>query len=317
MPVSAELEARYGPDEDTLRAREIEHNKTVAEAAKWERDLKNVKFGDNKRKRKNDEEPEKKELFRQKYTNGRLYEAVLIGGKPAFLVAGPDTFEVTEQIEFDGEIIKPLEQGMYINRPYAFSSKEEVDAYVDKAKHETIDSLYHKVKSIWAKYIDADDFHLSICAADTIYSYYQDKIGLTHYVFFVGNNSSGKSNNLRVFQQLAYRNMTSTDVTAANIYQFLGSDEDGQGTLCEDEADSIDEDREKMRIYKQGYTTGFPVLRTDTSYGRKQYAFNTFCFKAFAAERLPDSVKAKGFNQRVIEIPCFYGFPNFDITEVV
>ena len=49
--------------------------------------------------------------------------------------------------------------------------------------------------------------------ADTIYTYYQDKLGLTHYLFFVGNNSSGKSNNLRVLQYLAYRNMTSTDIT--------------------------------------------------------------------------------------------------------
>ena len=72
-----------------------------------------------------------------------------------------------------------------------------------------------------------------------------------------------------------------------------------------------------MRIYKNGYTTGRPILKTDTTYGRKQYRFNTFCFKAFAAERLPDSVKAKGFNQRIIEIPCVYGFPAYDISEVI
>ena len=71
-----------------------------------------------------------------------------------------------------------------------------------------------------------------------------------------------------------------------------------------------------MKIYKNGYTTGHPVHRTDTSFGRKQIKFNTFCFKAFGAERLPDSVKAKGFNQRTIELPCIYGFPQYDISEV-
>jgi len=40
----------------------------------------------------------------------------------------------------------------------------------------------------WKKYVDADDFHISICAADTIFTYFQDKIGLTHYLFFVWVN---------------------------------------------------------------------------------------------------------------------------------
>jgi hypothetical protein len=164
--------------------------------------------------------------------------------------------------------------------------------------------------------VDADDFHISICAADTLFTYYQDKIGLTHYLFFVGNNSSGKSNNLTVLHFLAYRNFTSTDITAANIYQFLGSGEEGQGTLCEDEADRIDEDRQKMAIYKNGNITGRPVARTDTSFGRKQLKLNTYCWKAFAAERFPDPVKAKGFNQRVIELQCSFGDPEQDIAEV-
>ena len=59
--------------------------------------------------------------------------------------------------------------------------------------------------------------------------------------------------------------MTSTDITSANIYQFLGGLEEGGGTICEDEADNIDDDKDKMRIYKNGYTTGHAVLRTDTS----------------------------------------------------
>jgi hypothetical protein len=141
-------------------------------------------------------------------------------------------------------------------------------------------------------------------------------MGLTHYLFFIGGNNCGKSNNLLVLKYLAYRNFTSTDMTAPNIYQFLGSGEEGQGTLCEDEADRIDDDRQKMAIYKNGYIKGFPVARTDTSFGRKQQKYNTFGFKAFAAERFPDPVKAKGFNQRVIELHCSSGNPQHDIAEV-
>jgi hypothetical protein len=223
-----------------------------------------------------------------------------------------------ESIQIDETtILKPLELISYINKPYTFKSEQEFFELVENTRGKNLDSLYKKVKSIWENYADADDFHVSICAADTIFTYFQDKIGLTHYLFFVGVNGSGKSNNLTALHFIAYRNMMSSGMTAANVYQFLGSREEGIGTICEDEADNIDEDREKMKVHKNGYTTGFPYHRTDTSSGRQQLKFNTFCFKAFAAEKLPDSVKAKGFKQRIIELPCVYGSPKYDISEVV
>lgn len=186
-----------------------------------------------------------------------------------------------------------------------------------RAQLETLDSLYRKIKAIVKKYVDADDFHVAIIAADVIFSYFQDKLGLTHYLFFVGGNASGKSNRLELFRLLAYRNMTSSDMTPANIFRYLGWSEEGIGTICEDEADNIDEDREKLKIYKNGNITGRPVLRMDDDGGIRQNRYFTFCFKAFAAERLPDSVKARGFLQRCIELPCMYGFPDYDIMEVV
>jgi hypothetical protein len=264
-----------------------------------------------------------KTTFIQKYSDDNLLaEAIIVDGIPYFAVS---------QLNPKGEVIitlersipisetsgyKPYEKEAYLNKPYTFKSKEYFESVIEDAKNENLDTTYKKVKSIWSTYIDADDFHISICAADTIFTYIQDKIGMTHYLYFVGNNGSGKSNNLLVLKFLAYRNFTSTDMTAANIYQFLGDREEGQGTLCEDEADRIDEDRQKMAIYKNGYITGFPVARTDTSHGRKQLKLNTYGFKAFAAERFPDSLKAKGFNQRVLEMPCYYGDPKEDIAEI-
>jgi hypothetical protein len=59
---------------------------------------------------------------------------------------------------------------------------------------------------------------------------------------------------------------------------------------------------------------GFPIFRMDTTFGRKQYRFFTYCIKALAAEKTSDSVKGKGFNQRIIELHCSPGFPQFDIS---
>lgn len=286
------------------------------------------KNGKTKQKPKSESQNNGKEIFAQRYTvDGSIAEAVIIQGRPKFAIAVPkvgnpdqvssialhDAIEIGEDM-----VIKPPEFNTYINKPYVFKSAQEFQELVQNIKEKNLDTLYKKVKSIWRKYIDADDFHISLCAADTIFTYFQDKIGLTHYLFFVGGNTSGKSNNLTVLHFLAYRNMMSSGMTAANIYTYLGSREEGLGTICEDEADNIDEDRDKMKVDKNGYTTGKPYHRTDMipGFGRLQNKFNTFCFKAFAAEKLPDSVIAKGFNQRTIELPCVYGFPAYDILEV-
>ena len=272
----------------------------------------------------NNDQKKKEEEVQRYILPGYLLESVTIGLENCFATAvyhnSNDKTEVSLAKEFELDektIVKPIDDASNLNKPYHFESKEEFYEVLDKARNATLDTIYKEVKSIWNKYIDADDTHITICAADTVFTYFQDRLGLTHYVFFVGDNDSGKSNNLTVFQLLGYRNMTSSDITSANIYQFLGSRDEGAGTICEDEADNIDNDHDKMRIYKNGYITGRYIYRTDTSFGRRQYRFNTFCFKAFAAERLPDPVKAKGFIQRIVRLNCTAGFRQDDISEVV
>jgi hypothetical protein len=305
------------------RIAKAKESKKITEAQKEFSRVLNENIGDVKVKKDSKERPAQ---YIQKYSKpggSLIAEAVIVGDIPYFAVARTtndngnvnitleDSIKVGDRTEY-----KPFELEAYLNKPYTFKSHEEFDETIEKAKHETRDTLHQKVKKIWSKYIDADDFHLSICAADIIFTYYQDKIGMTHYLFFVGNNNSGKSNNLLVLKHLAYRNFTASDMTAANIFTFLGSGEEGQGTLCEDEADRIDNDLQKMGIYKNGYIAGIQVPRTDVSVGRKQQKYNTYCFKAFAAEKFPDPVKAKGFNQRLVELQCYYGDPDEDISEV-
>jgi hypothetical protein len=203
------------------------------------------------------------------------------------------------------------------NRPYSFKSEDEFYSYIDRAKLETLDSLFDKVLAIWKKYIDGDEFHLKLCAADTIYTYFQDKLGMTHYLFFVADNDAGKSNNLTLFNILGYRNLMTTTMTHANVYNFLGHREEGVGTLCIDEFDNIEEYPEMMSILKSGYTKGFPVVRIiDTVHGRRQVRFFTYCFKVMAGERLPDELLARGYMQRTIVIKCLPGFPDYDISEI-
>lgn len=270
--------------------------------------------GDDKKK----QEDTRKDHFVQKFTNGTLAEAILIKGLPSFLqIDFNGDPSLKDKIELPSMILRPLDKIAYLNKPYEFESLDEIKSYIARAKLATIDSIYQKIKAVWTKYIDGNEEHISICAADTLFTYFQDKLGMCHYLIFVGDNNTGKSNNLVVFQQMGYRPLFDTSVTPANIYTYLGSISEGQGILLEDEADNLDQSPEKMRIYKVGYKSGTKVSRIETAHGRNQQSYWTYCFKAMSAERQPDSTTAKGFNERTFVIQCRAGMPKFDIAEVI
>jgi hypothetical protein len=286
--------------------------------------------GNGNGKSKKQKQEEEYDKSRQHYDYVQTYsdstvlaEAVIVGGKPFFAISHFDSTDITleKEIQLDDEkktILKPPEKVSYINKPYTFESEAHFSFCVNLAAREDLDSLNKMVKEIWKKYIDADDEHISICAADTVFTYFQDIIGMTHYLFFVGDNDSGKSNNLVVIHMLAYRNLMSLGISVANIYQFLGSRVEGAGTICEDEANQIDEDKDKMEVAKSGYTKGYPVVKTTiTPFGRYQSRFNTFCFKAYSAEKSPDSGKGRGLVQRLVKLRCTAGNPQYDILEVL
>jgi hypothetical protein len=146
-----------------------------------------------------DNDSKKKERYVQKHSDATLLlESVIIGQRPYFAVSEKNDKKVLIKFEesHEDEVHKYLPLGDSMSRCYTFKTDEEFYYYIEQAKREDRDSIYGKVKHIRKKYIDADDFHISICAADTIFTYFQDKIGMTHYLFFVGGNDTGKSNNL-------------------------------------------------------------------------------------------------------------------------
>ena len=112
-----------------------------------------------------------------------LLKQVLIDKVPKFLLANNGNGEISVvdfiPLEKEGKIAKPLATESYINKPYTFNSQLELEAVIKEARKYDLDHLYRMNKGIWKKYVDADDFHLSICVADTIFTYFQDKAGMT------------------------------------------------------------------------------------------------------------------------------------------
>jgi hypothetical protein len=257
-----------------------------------------------------------------KYGKGiPLAESILIKNKEVFLQIQKGKPILNEIIEIDEQILIPPNKSNYLSKEYVFSSIEEIEKYIKRAENETLDSLFQKTKNVWKKYFEIDKETLTLCAADTIFTYFQDKLGMTHYLLFVGDNSTGKSNALRIFHNLAYRPLFDVSITSANIYNFLGQFEEGQGIILEDEIDNTEEQEDKMKIYKTGYVSGAQVTRiydspNGNNIGKGQQRYNTYCFKAFSSERQP-SYKAKGFSERIFTIKCSPGSPPYDISEVI
>ena len=283
------------------------------------------------RKAEEEEEGKLKKCYVQKYyssNEGILYEAVLISGKPCFVSIDVDPTTAEPFAKSSEKILLPdaknatmellpNEKEGYLSKPYEFKSIEELDQYIQYAiNDETLDSLFTKVKSTAKKYIVGSDTHLTILAADAILTYFQDKLGQVHYLYFYGDNDTGKTANLVFMDHVAYRAMFDVDITAPNIFTYLGTVQEGQGIILEDEADNVDRDNEKMKLYKRGYNAGGTVSRIDTTFGRKQDGFYVYCFKAFTAERRPDNDRAKGFNERTFYIECQPGTPAYDIVEI-
>lgn len=276
-----------------------------------------------------------KKRFIQKYyssVEGVLYESVLISGQPCFVAIQVDVstrepfaraYEKIVLPEYSDKPtmeLYPRDKESYLSKPYEFSNEQELNDYIKRAMAETLDSLFYKVLAFAGKYIVGSYTHLTMLAADTILTYFQDKLGQVHYLFFYGDNNTGKSTNLVFMDCVAYRAMFDISITPPNIYTYLGTVQEGQGCILEDEADNIDQNEEKQKIYKRGYNSGGKVSRiadqSSSVFGRDQDSYYVYCFKAFTAERRPDGDKAKGFNERNLYIECQSGTPEYDIVEV-
>ena len=100
---------------------------------------------------------------------------------------------------------------------YLFEDISEIQHFIEQAKNENIDSLFLKYKSIWEKIVVASDDNLIVLlAADSIYSYFQDKFATTHYDIFIGGPGSGKGAILIGIKYLGYRVVLSADMSGAN-----------------------------------------------------------------------------------------------------
>ena len=249
-----------------------------------------------------------------------LHESVIINSLPFFVKYNRelDMGEIIEKIEENSRILRPPKRQEYPYTPYEFKSKDELEQFIREAKEITLDKLYLRSKSIFSKYVDQDSHIITLLAADSIWTYFQDLFPTTHYTEFIGTNDVGKSSIGYTFEYIGYRVVKGTEISGPNYYRVLGNDEPGQCTIIEDEGDSISEDPIKVKILKSGYEYNGKTPKINmNSRNQDQRWFKTYCYKMILAEKSLRELKAKGLVDRTFSSHCRPGKTRYSIKEVV
>lgn len=235
-------------------------------------------------------------------------ESIDVDGLPMFLCyENMDIFTIP-QITYNDIIHIPYGKNDSGYEVYSFYENEINDLI---QKDVSIEYILDQLKEIVDTYVDADSITKCLIQFDLLMTYCQEWINTIHFPFFVGETESGKSTALHLFKILAYRCLYGVNIPAANVYNFLGAEEEGTGTIAEDEAQEIWKEGEKIRLYKNSYARGDRQARM-LMFGnfKKQVFYRTFCFKIFAGERV---IYDKGFVERLAIVNMIQGEPKANI----
>ena len=138
------------------------------------------------------------------------------------------------------------------------------------------------------------------------------------YPWLIGDNGSGKNSILMTYASTGYRVFYMAGASGANLCEYLGTLEEGQGTIAEDELNNMDKDEYKKLLYMNGYASGssVPKILDGNTKSREQRYYRPYCQKMSASERLPSVEYSKGVLDRVFPIRCVKGYPKYNIKSI-
>ena len=251
---------------------------------------------------------------------GVLHEAVIVGGDSKFLYMNDGYPALTDKIDTSWIPLQPPRPSDYLNLPYEFESVDQIQTIVKVLQTGvTRDSIHKDLKKQWGRYVGGTQENLTVCAASTMFSYFQDALASTHYLALIGHNEFDASPYLQLFRLLGYRAYYEVGMAPISICNYLGTVEEGQGILVDAELGNISGNREKMKILKSGWTSGGRVIRVG---GRRRIAraYWTFGLKVLATDSATygSSARLKGLGDLMLPVRCMQGAnPTHDINEVV
>ena len=265
-----------------------------------------------------------KEVIAYKYSgNGKykLHESIILNGVQCFITYDTEKEKVIikEQIEEQNRIIRPpsLEECPF--PAYEFENEQELETYIKRANEiESIEELYKSCRNFWTLYVDQEKEILTMLAADSILSYFQDLFPIIHYSVAVGTNDVGKSSIGYTFEYTGYRVVKGASITGPNYFRIFGTVEPGQCVVIEDEGDSISDNPDKIAILKIAYEYNSKIPRTNMNVKNQDMNwFYPYGYKMILAEKSIREWKAKGLVDRTFTMKCRPGRVKYAMKDVV
>jgi hypothetical protein len=245
-----------------------------------------------------------------------ILEAVDIGGHPTWLGynATEKKFFTHTSVMGEEEIIYPVGKDRISYTPYAFTHEEIARLTNEPVQIPKFETIYQKYYDEFDIFLDIDDIYRHLETTFCFETYQQHRLNSTGYLYHTGEHDSGKTRPLELQKRLAYRPLFATEINEANIYEVIGTRQEGLCTILEDEAQELSkpENAGKMAIYRAGYRSGqtVPRILDGSSSNRKMLFYNVFCCKAFSGYNFPR--KDDAFKSRCIEVPFTEGTPKKD-----
>lgn len=217
-------------------------------------------------------------------SDGRLVELVCPSDNQQTIFAVHDgkQCKLTEQLQLDsGDLLVPVPATNNLIRHRVVLLPEKPEAYGSPAK------LIEAIQAYIYRYVDLSDQFRAIASYYVLLSWVYDAFNELPYLRLRGDFGSGKTRALKVIGSICYKPFFASGATTVSpIFHILDT---FRGTLILDEADFrfSDEKSDLVKIFNNGNTKGFPVLRT-TMTAKKEFdprAFHVFGPKIIAMRR--------------------------------
>lgn len=193
-------------------------------------------------------------------------------------------------------------------------SKESIGSFVKgEAQPPSSVALGSSLRKVYEEFIEfADEAYYDLMPLFVMGTYCFRMYRSVGYIHYNGTAASGKSQNLRILDALAFNTTWASSMSSAALYRSLAGN---PGTVCIDEAEGWEGERgeELRRILNAGYTDGSTVKRAEKGKNDNFVvtSFDTYGPKAIASINPLDAVI--GSRCLIVQMrPALRRIPEFD-----
>lgn len=247
-----------------------------------------------------------------------VLEAISWNSNPMFLVFNSSTEDLklrwTTLPEYKVGNMRYLPESDPPYKPYSINEDDLPWLQNELRTVPPINYYYPFVSKEVKTFVDTSMAVGSFITNTILLSYEQHKHNSLGYPTFYGVPDSGKTRIGEIIRDIGYRPLMSVKLNAANVYDFIGTENEGDCTIIDDEIQDLDKDPDKREVYRSGYRKSATVRRIlePSSLQRTHRNYNTYCLKILLGYYPPNDY---ALTSRTIPNIMTPGYPEKDEVE--